>query len=200
MDMYIHKLIKEQFNIANMDFNKNLKHNYNIFNKNTVDIEKIFEDILNDDDVREKDIKELNNYISVIKVKTKNQLKKIVNWYSNNYPNESMNWLDVSEITDMSDLFSAIGYNGDISQWDVSNVTNMNGMFGWSSFNGDISQWDVSNVEYMDYMFADSVFNGDISGWDVSNVNYFKDIFKNSALNKEKCPAELLNDYNYIYN
>ena len=37
--------------------------------------------------------------------------------------------------------------------WDVSNVTNMGDMFSESQFNGDISNWDVSNVTNMSGMF-----------------------------------------------
>ena len=38
--------------------------------------------------------------------------------------------------------------------WDVSNVTDMSQMFYSSNFNLNISNWDVSNVENMAYMFA----------------------------------------------
>ena len=52
-----------------------------------------------------------------------------------------------------------------ISKWDVSNVTNMLNMFKGSIFSGDISKWDVSNVKDMSYMFMQSLFNQDISNW-----------------------------------
>jgi hypothetical protein len=38
-------------------------------------------------------------------------------------------------------------FNDDISKWDVSNVTNMTNMFREASFNGDISGWNVSHAE-----------------------------------------------------
>ena len=91
------------------------------------------------------------------------------------------NW-DVSNVTNMQNMFGG-DFNGDISNWDVSNVTNMQNMFSGSEFNGDISNWDVSNVTNMQNMFGSSKFNGDISNWDVSNVTEMKWIFSNSEFN-----------------
>jgi len=103
-----------------------------------------------------------------------------------------LNDIDVSQITDMSNLFDIMGSNNrklvslsqkgnfNISDWDVSNVTDMSCMFYCSGFNGDISKWDVSNVENMGWMFTGSYFDGDISKWDVSGVENMQMMFNGS--------------------
>jgi len=85
----------------------------------------------------------------------------------------NLNDIDVSDITDMGELFWGLGpHNIDISKWDVSNVKYMSRMFeGCTNFNSNISDWDVSNVVDMSWMFNDcKKFNCDLSKWDVSNV------------------------------
>ena len=88
--------------------------------------------------------------------KDKNELKDIILQRIEAEGNKvDLNDIDVSEITDMSELFkNFFNFRGNISQWDVSNVTNMQGMFAWcEAFNQDISNWDVPKVKYVEDIF-----------------------------------------------
>ena len=123
--------------------------------------------------------------------KTKKELKDIIIKRIKAEGNEvDLNDIDVSKITDMSELFRETDFNGDISSWDVSNVTDMNAMFyGCGEFNQDISSWDVSNVTNMNRMFwGCNKFNQDISGWDVSHVKKMNNIFKNCSIEEKHKP------------
>ena len=103
-------------------------------------------------------------------------LKKAIDTYD--YP---LNLFNVSQITDMSQMFKNFDFEDDISEWDVSNVENMREMFANSTFQGDISKWDVSNVKDMSAMFFKTDFQGDLSEWDVSNVLYMIAMFRSSS-------------------
>ena len=138
--------------------------------------------------------------------KTKEELKDIIKKRIKQEGNEvDLNDIDVSEITDMSNLFVETNFNGDISSWDVSNVKNMNAMFyGCESFNQDISSWDVSNVTDMRYMFGwCEDFNQDISNWDVSNVtDMYAMFYKCSKFNQDISNWDVSNVkvMDYIFN
>ena len=87
--------------------------------------------------------------------KTKKELQEIIAQRIKEEGNEvDLNDIDVSKITDMSNLFEYSKFNGDISKWNVSNVTSMDSMFyGCKKFNSNISKWDVSKVTNTVYMF-----------------------------------------------
>ena len=139
-----------------------------------------------------------------VQPKNKDELSDII---TNAFKNKQydLNFIDTSEITDMSWLFDNVKHNFDISYWDVSNVTNMEFMFYFcNNFDCDLSNWDVSNVtnmrhtfykcnmftgkglenwdvskvEDMSYMFAGcEKFNCDLSDWDISNITRWKNMF-----------------------
>ena len=113
-----------------------------------------------------------------VQPKNKRQLKQLIN-YAFKHNIYDLNFIDTSEITDMSLLFSHCMRNFDVSSWDVSNVRNMGYMFyHCKNFNCDLLNWDVSKVKNMNYMFYNCKnFNCDLSDWDISNMTRWKNTF-----------------------
>lgn len=131
---------------------------------------------------------DLKLYTAIWKPANKAQLRKAIEGaikvFGNEYP---LNWVDVSGITNMAELFAYTSYNGDISKWDTSNVTIMKKMFMYAkNFNTDISKWDVSKVYDMEGMFfdAESFTNYSLNDWDVSNVVNMGSMFYLSSYDK----------------
>jgi surface protein len=89
-------------------------------------------------------------------------------------PDADLNFIDTSEITDMSYLFENLTIrNIKINKWNTFKVTNMHGTFlHCSEFVGSgFETWDISNVTNMVSMFAGcKKLNPDLSEWDVTNV------------------------------
>lgn len=94
-----------------------------------------------------------------------------------------LNDIDISAVSDFSQLFKNRDFTSDISRWDVSHATNMHAMFAQSTFTGNISKWNVSSVRNMSDMFERSQFNSDISAWNVSSVGTMANMFRRSDFN-----------------
>ena len=129
---------------------------------------------------------------------TKKELQEILFDIAEDLGRENLNLnnIDVSSITDMSEVFAGFGAVGqlgninalksiDISEWDVSNVTNMQSMFE-NQYEldsiGDISKWNVSNVTNMNYMFKDC----EMLVCDVSDWKFNKNVTMNSFNHRAK--------------
>ena len=89
--------------------------------------------------------------------------------------------LDVSQITNMKNLFTFSLFNGDISSWNMSSVTNMSGMFFCAeNFNQLIGSWNVSKVTNMNYMFYNTIKFNQPLNFDTSNVINMEGMFYNA--------------------
>lgn len=121
-----------------------------------------------------------------VKPTTKEGLHRIIKKeMKRNGPACDLNFIDVSEIEDFSELFINSDFNGDISKWNVSRATSMASMFEKCKFNGDLSKWDVSSVVDMVDMFSLGHFNGDLSKWNVGSVRWFKRMFYGGAFESD---------------
>lgn len=122
--------------------------------------------ILSEEQITLKDGEILNGLPWGYQVESKEEILEI---YRKLPPSAtSLNFLDVSKVTDMSHLFEDdYRFNMDITTWDVSNVTNMAGMFrNCRCFNQDISNWPIQKVEDFSEMFSGcQLFNQDLSKW-----------------------------------
>ena len=90
------------------------------------------------------------------------------------------NW-NTSNVTTMWGMFyDAISFNQDLSNWDTSAVTDMEAMFlSAAAFNQDLSNWDTSAVTDMEAMFLSATaFNQDLSNWDTSKVTTMRNMFR----------------------
>ena len=146
------------------------------------------------------ELKNKHSYEKQYKVKDENELKELVKLAEIIDVHMDLNWLDVSNVTNMNSLFYNSKFNGDISKWNVSNVKDMCCMFDNSEFNGNISKWNVSNVTSMAYMLRNSKFNGDISKWNVSkvtNANFFNPYL---GINNKEDLNNYMSFLNSIYN
>lgn len=152
------------------------------------DARKIHEQLLKGMVVSDDDLELVCQNAFKYKVKDFSELVHIIadikqQLYKDNVDAFNLNWLDISNVTMLDQLFNVSTFNRqyifwDVSDWDTSHVTSMVGTFNGCKDICDLSKWDTSKVTSMVNMFYEcSTFNGNISNWDVSKVKRFDSMF-----------------------
>ena len=152
------------------------------------DVRKIHEQLLKGMVVSDDDLELVCQDAFKYKVKDFNELVHIIadikqQLYKDKVYAFNLNWLDISNVTMLDQLFNVGTFNRqyifwDVSDWDTSHVTSMAGTFNGCKDICDLSKWDTSKVTSMVNMFYEcSTFNGNISNWDVSKVTRFDSMF-----------------------
>ena len=152
------------------------------------DVKKIHEQLLKGIVVSDDDLVLVCQDAFKYKVKDFSELVHIITdikqqLYKDKVDAFNLNWLDISNVTMLDQLFNVGIFNRqyifwDVSDWDTSHVTSMVGTFNGCKDICDLSKWDTSKVTSMVNMFYDcSTFNGNISNWDVSKVTRFDSMF-----------------------
>ena len=152
------------------------------------DARKIREQLLKGIVVSDDDLELVCQDAFKYKVKDFNELTHIIadikqQLYKDKVDAFNLNWLDISNVTKLDQLFNVGIFNRqyifwDVSDWDTSHVTSMVGTFNGCKDICDLSKWDTSKVTSMVKMFYDcTTFNCNISNWDVSKVTRFESMF-----------------------
>lgn len=152
------------------------------------DVRKIHEQLLKGMVVSDDDLELVCQDAFKYKVKDFNELVHIIadikqQLYKDKVDAFNLNWLDISNVTMLDQLFNVGTFNRqyifwDVSDWDTSHVTSMAGTFNGCKDICDLSKWDTSKVTSMVNMFYEcSTFNGNISNWNVSKVTRFDSMF-----------------------
>ena len=152
------------------------------------DVRKIHEQLLKGMVVSDDDLELVCQDAFKYKVKDFSELVHIIadikqQLYKNKVDAFNLNWLDISNVTMLDQLFNVGTFNRqyifwDVSDWDTSHVTSMVGTFNGCKDICDLSKWDTSKVTSMVNMFYEcSTFNGNISNWNVSKVTRFDSMF-----------------------
>ena len=152
------------------------------------DARKIREQLLKGMVVSDDDLELVCQDAFKYKVKDFNELTHIIadikqQLYKDKVDAFNLNWLDISNVTMLDQLFNINTFNRqyifwDVSDWDTSHVTSMVGTFNGCKDICDLSKWDTSKVTSMVNMFYGcSTFNGNISNWNVSKVTRFDSMF-----------------------
>ena len=152
------------------------------------DVRKIHEQLLKGMVVSDDDLELVCQDAFKYKVKDFSELVHIIadikqQLYKDKVDAFNLNWLDISNVTMLDQLFNINTFNRqyifwDVSDWDTSHVTSMVGTFNGCKDICDLSKWDTSKVTSMVNMFYEcSTFNGNISNWNVSKVTRFDSMF-----------------------
>lgn len=118
------------------------------------------------------------------KPKSKDELINIISYFIEKYGDDAdLNFIDTSEIKDMSYLFKSFpNFNGDIDLWDVSNVKDLNCMFKDCKQikQLNLSNWNVEKCKDFSDMFygcKSLISVGDISNWNISKAKFMINMF-----------------------
>lgn len=152
------------------------------------DAKKIHEQLLKGMVVSDDDLELVCQDAFKYKVKDFSELVHIIadikqQLYKDKVDAFNLNWLDISNVTMLDQLFNVGTFNRqyifwDVSDWDTSHVTSMVGTFNGCKDVCDLSKWDTSKVTSMVNMFYEcSTFNSNISNWNVSKVTRFDSMF-----------------------
>lgn len=152
------------------------------------DAKKIHEQLLKGMVVSDDDLELVCQDAFKYKVKDFSELVHIIadikqQLYKDKVDAFNLNWLDISNVTMLDQLFNVGTFNRqyifwDVSDWDTSHVTSMVGTFNGCKDICDLSKWDTSKVTSMVNMFYEcSTFNSNISNWNVSKVARFDSMF-----------------------
>lgn len=152
------------------------------------DAKKIHEQLLKGMVVSDDDLELVCQDAFKYKVKDFSELVHIIadikqQLYKDKVDAFNLNWLDISNVTMLDQLFNVGTFNRqyifwDVSDWNTSHVTSMVGTFNGCKDICDLSKWDTSKVTSMVNMFYEcSTFNSNISNWNVSKVTRFDSMF-----------------------
>ena len=92
----------------------------------------------------------------------------------------NLNWLDISNVTMLDQLFNINTFNRqyifwDVSDWDTSHVTSMVGTFNGCKDICDLSNWDISSAKNLSKMFYKCrKFNQPIQKWNITKKYGYK--------------------------
>ena len=109
-------------------------------------------------------------------------------WNCNNLQMNATDIPDLSNVTDLSEMFAfafIMTGNSSISSWDVSTITNMASLFSTTKMNQPLNTWDVGSVTDMAQMFFQNrAFNQPLDNWNVSNVTSMLNMFRSTNFNQ----------------